>query len=141
VDAGHLANQLFGCPSFQIAAWRDPAVESAGWRADSDEMLVFSLPCLGPTSVAVWHRSCRYVSDGAIASFEPVEFAATFGVMPSVAAKAVGRLVLFGMARFSPRGIEVRTHVPPLPHRWVVRMPSYLAVAYREFERGGAIAA
>jgi hypothetical protein len=34
--------------------------------------------------------------------------------------------VSFGMARFEPAGIAVRTHVGPLPKRWTARLPLYL---------------
>jgi hypothetical protein len=140
MDVSLAVHELFDSPSFRIASWTDPFVESVGWPADSDETLTFLLPTLGPTAVLMLHRGARYVADGSTHVFAPEEFASTFGVMPSIAAKALARLIRFGMVRVGPSAIEFRTHVAPLPVRWVERLPRYLADAYVELDWRSAAA-
>ncbi len=66
---------------------------------------------------------------------DPHEFAATFGLghdeHTALAARSLARLVQFGMAHVDSTGIDVRTHVGPLPERWAARLPTYLLDAYR----------
>ena len=134
------ASVLLSFESFEVTPWRDPVVEAAGWRADTDEMLVYAQAILGPTASTLWWRTARYVADGSSVIFAPGEFAGSFGVMPSVAAKALDRLAHFGIVRFTRVGFEIRTHVPPFPVRWQDRLPAYLADAYRNYQRTGVAA-
>ena len=132
MDVMHQAQELFRLPTFEVAAWFDPIAARSGIASDSDEALLYVMPVIGPTGSAMLHRCSRYVSDGSSQRFVPAEFSATFGVMPSIAWRAVGRLMLFGMARLGTSGLEVRTHVPRLNDRWLDKIPSYLADAYRK---------
>ena len=125
-----LVHHLFALDSFTVSAFSDPTVDAVGYPADSDDMLTFATPILGPTSCLIWHRLARYVTVTGEQTFEPPVFAATFGVMPAVAAKAIGRLIHFGIVRFTPTGIAIRTTVPPFPQSWRNRLPDYLAGSY-----------
>ena len=42
------------------------------------------------------------------------------------AAKALARLARFGFATVGSTTLAVRTHVPPLPQRWLTALPDYL---------------
>ncbi len=86
-------------------------------------------PVLGPSATLVLHRLSRYATAGPT-SWEPSVFAATFGLSANaatgLAVKALTRLARFGFATIGSSTLSVRTHVPPLPQRWLAAMPEYL---------------
>ena len=128
MDHHQLAASLLSRPSFEVIAWVDPICN--GWLpADSDEALVILCPLLGPSSTVVLHRLARYASTGPT-TWDPVVFAATFGLSKNtaggLATKAVARLARFGFANIGSTTLAVRTHVPPLPQRWLAALPDYL---------------
>jgi hypothetical protein len=43
-----------------------------------------------------------------------------------LATKAIARLARFGFATIGSSALAIRTHVPPLPQRWVAALPDYL---------------
>jgi hypothetical protein len=128
MDHHELAASLLSRPSFEVIAWLDPVCDG-GIPADSDEALVILTPVLGPSSTLILHRLSRYASVGPT-SWEPGVFAATFGLSSKsatgLATKAVARLARFGFAMIGSSALAVRTHVPPLPQRWVASLPEYL---------------
>ena len=125
-----LAASLLSNPTFEVITWMDPVCDH-GLPTDSDEALVILCPVLGPSATMVLHRLARYASSGPT-TWEPTVFAATFGLSknaPSgLAAKAVARLARFGFATVGSSTLAVRTHVPPLPQRWLTALPDYLRV-------------
>lgn len=128
MDNHQLAASLLSNQSFDVIAWVDPVCDH-GLSTDSDEALVILCPVLGPSATMVLHRLARYASSGPT-TWEPAVFAATFGLSknaPSgLAAKAVARLARFGFATVGSTTLAVRTHVPPLPQRWLTVLPDYL---------------
>jgi hypothetical protein len=130
MDHHQLAASLLSNPTFEVIAWIDPVCDH-GLSTDSDEALVILCPVLGPSATMVLHRLARYASSGPT-TWEPTVFAATFGLSknaPSgLAAKAVARLARFGFATVGSSTLAVRTHVPPLPQRWLTALPDYLRV-------------
>jgi hypothetical protein len=128
MDHHQLAASLLSNQSFDVIAWFDPVCDH-GLSTDSDEALVILCPVLGPSATMVLHRLARYASSGPT-TWEPAVFAATFGLSknaPSgLAAKAIARLARFGFATVGSTTLAVRTHVPPLPQRWLTALPDYL---------------
>jgi hypothetical protein len=128
MDHHQLASSLLSPPSFDVIAWIDP-VCAHGTPSDTDEALVMLCPVLGPSATLVLHRLSRYATAGPT-SWEPSVFAATFGLSANaatgLAVKALTRLARFGFATIGSSTLSVRTHVPPLPQRWLAAMPEYL---------------
>jgi hypothetical protein len=128
MDHHQLASSLLSRPSFDVIAWIDP-VCAHGTPSDTDEALVMLCPVLGPSATLVLHRLSRYATAGPT-SWEPSVFAATFGLSANaatgLAVKALTRLARFGFATIGSSTLSVRTHVPPLPQRWLAAMPEYL---------------
>ncbi len=128
MDHHQLTVSLLSRPSFDVIAWIDPVCPSRV-TTDSDEALVILCPVLGPSATIVLHRLARYASCGPT-TWDPTVFAATFGLAKNaptgLAAKAVARLARFGFVTVSSTTIAVRTHVPPLPQRWLAALPDYL---------------
>jgi hypothetical protein len=125
MDHDSLALALLSRRSFDVVAWLDPVCDG-GLPADSDEALVLLCPVLGPSATLILHRLARYAVAGAT-TWEPDVFAATFGLSSGrMAPKALSRLSRFGFATIGSAGLAVRTHVPPLPHRWLTKLPNYL---------------
>ena len=125
MDHHSLAVALLSRPSFDVVAWIDPGCDG-GLPADSDEALVLLCPVLGPSATLMLHRLARYAVAGPT-TWEPEVFAATFGLASGgLAPKALSRLSRFGFATIGWAGIAVRTHVPPLPQRWLAQLPDYL---------------
>lgn len=123
-----LAAALLTQPTFKVTAMVDP-VCADGLPTDSDEALVVLCPVLGPSATLMLHRLARYASTGAT-TWAPSVFAATFGLSKNaptgLAAKAVGRMARFGFANIGSATLTVRTHMPPLPQRFVDYLPDYL---------------
>ncbi len=123
-----LATQLLALPEFRVIAWIDTGFE-AGIAADSDDALVVLCPILGPSATLILHRLSRYASGGPTV-WAPSEFARTFGLASAEstvkAAKAVARLAQFGFVTVRDNTLAVRTKVPPVPQRWLQRVPDYL---------------
>ena len=128
MDHHQLASSLLSRPSFDVIAWIDP-VCAHGTPSDTDEALVILCPVLGPSATLVLHRLSRYATAGPT-SWEPGVFAATFGMSRNsatgLATKAIARLARFGLATIGSSTLAVRTHVPPLPQRWLAALPEYL---------------
>ena len=128
MDHHLLATALLSRPTFDVVAWIDPVCAN-GVPSDSDEALVILCPVLGPSATLVLHRLSRYATAGPT-SWEPGVFAATFGMSKNsatgLATKAITRLARFGFAMIGPSTLAVRTHVPPLPQRWISALPEYL---------------
>jgi hypothetical protein len=128
MDHHQLAVSLLSRPSFEVIAWNDPVCDN-GLTTDSDEALVILCPVLGPSATIVLHRLARYASTGPT-TWDPGVFAATFGLSKNaptgLAAKTVARLARFGFAAVGSATLAVRTHIPPLPQRWLAALPDYL---------------
>jgi hypothetical protein len=128
MDHHSLAASLLSRPSFEVVAWFDPVCDG-GIAADSDDALVVLCPVLGPSSTLILHRLSRYASAGPT-TWEPGVFAATFGLSSNsatgLATKAIARMSRFGFATIATSVLAVRTHVPPLPQRWLASLPEYL---------------
>ena len=86
-------------------------------------------PILGPSAVMLLHRMARYLTGEGItvATLSIEDMAASLGLTVARFKTTVARLAQFGMIRSTPTTIHVRMMVPPLPARWLDRMPAFLA--------------
>lgn len=120
-------------PLLRVVPWRDPTVEHApGATPTTDpDALAYWTPSIGPTAALIaarWARDCaRHHS---AAHWRLDDLAATFGVSPTIAARAVDRLDRFGIITRHDATIAVRLVLPPLPGRLRERLPASLAVEY-----------
>ena len=123
----HLTNMLTG-GELVITAWHDP-LAARGFPADSDDTLVYLTPILGPSAALLLHRMARYLTGEGItvATLSIEDMAASLGLTVARLKTTVARLAQFGMIRSTPTTIHVRMMVPPLPARWLDRMPAFLA--------------
>lgn len=123
----HLTQMLNGS-ELVIAPWHDP-LAAQGFPADSDDTLVYLTPILGPSAVLALHRMSRYLTaDGATGAILGIEdMANSFGLTLARFRQTIARLENFGMVRATPTTLHVRMMIPPLPQRWLERMPAFLA--------------
>lgn len=96
----------------------------------------FWTPIVGPTATLMAARWARDAKRTTTPAQWPIDaLAATFGVQPAVAWRAVGRLERFGIICRRDDAVAVRLLLPPLPMRLRARLPDHLAVEYEAFLR------
>jgi hypothetical protein len=122
----------------------DPVVEAVGFAAESRYAETYWLPVLGPS--ALW--ALRRLT--ALLAMRPSGIAVPMGMLGSElglggnggrhapAVRAVGRLVLFGMAEVRGDELAVRRKVPPLARRQLRRLPTHLVEAHQRHHSAGA---
>jgi hypothetical protein len=122
-------------PALTIVAWRDELVEQHpdSIATDSDEMLVWWTPILGPSATLMVHQLALLVRTGTSHTFSQAELGQTFGLgISSGRLHAVlERLHRFGAAHVDDTAVAVRLAMPPMSIRHQRRLPAYLALAYR----------
>ncbi len=115
----------------------DPVIEAVGFEPESRYAETYWLPVLGPS--ALW--ALRRLS--ALLAMRPSGITVPMGMLSSElglggnggrhapAVRALGRLVLFGMAEVRGDELAVRRKVPPLARRQLRRLPAHLADAHQ----------
>ena len=128
------ARRLLARETFTVKALPDPLVETYGWPATSDQTMLYLLPIIGPTCLCILHRLSAYATNEET-TWTPHDFAVTFGIGNNdhlaLAARSLARLAAFDMAKIHTTDLAIRTHIGPLPERWITRLPPYLINAYR----------
>jgi len=102
---------------------------------DSDTMITFLLPVIGPTATLVLHRCARLLREQGALTLEVAEFAPHFGVGPGSFADALNRLGNFGFVSFVDGVWRVGLECNYIPVRWIDRMPKVLAASLMEWQR------
>lgn len=119
-----------------VLPWRDPLIERLGHDALGDYVEVFWLGILGPTAtwllrrlalIAVAHPDGHRVDLASTAAALGLGWDAS---RTNAFARALQRLVMFGMARHMNGAVAVRTVVPPLSVRHLSRLPERLQRAH-----------
>lgn len=119
-----------------VLPWRDPLIERLGHDALGDYVEVFWLGILGPTAtwllrrlalIAVAHPDGRRVDLASTAAALGLGWDAS---RTNAFARALQRLVMFGLARHMNGAVAVRTVVPPLSVRHLSRLPERLQRAH-----------
>ena len=126
-----------------LVPWRDELVESLGYDIRGSYVERFWLPILGPTATWILRRSAD-VFDAFPhgTTVDLADMAATLGLSfaagkNSPFVRSLQRCVMFGFAQPTHAhadGLAVRRVAPPLPQRFVQRLPPSLAVAFGELE-------
>lgn len=116
-----------------VTAWHDPVVEqAAGATATaSDDTLMWWSNTLGPSAVLLARHLAIYATDGAVVTWPLADLGLTVGISRSVVAHTLDRLTRFGVITRRGDMVAVRLMLPPLTERQWVRLPAYLADAYR----------
>lgn len=126
-------------PTMMVVPWHDPVVDDAGYDVRSTYVEMFWLNVLGPTSTWLLRRFvygfARYplgyevdLSDTAQA------LGLTFAVNASNPfARAVHRLVMFGVAQPISGALAVRRVLPPVATRHLARMPEDLRTMHLQW--------
>jgi len=120
-------------PVLRVVALRDPLVESAPGATPTASLatLAFWTPIVGPTAALMAFRFARDCTrHDTPAQWRLDVLAATFGVAPAVARRAIDRLAQFGVAARRDDTIAIRLMLPPLPARLRQRLPDHLALEY-----------
>lgn len=119
-----------------VEAWRDPLIERLGHDALGDYVELFWLGILGPTAtwllrrlavIAVAHPGGHHLDLPSTAASLGLGWDAGRG---NAFARALQRLVMFGLARHVNGAVAVRTVVPPLSVRHLSRLPERLQRAH-----------
>jgi hypothetical protein len=119
-----------------IVAWRDPAVEVAGFDPRSDYVETYWLAVLGPSCIlagrrfAEWLETCPAGIEIALG-----DLARSLGLGDGTSRNApvirtLGRLVSFGMATITDDALAARIAYPALGRRQLARLPGYLAARH-----------
>lgn len=119
-----------------IVRWIDPLVERLGHDALGSYVETFWLGILGPTATWLLRRLVVLVvahPDGH--SLDVPATATALGLggesgRKAALGRAVNRLVMFGLARHVNGALAVRTVVPPLSMRHLMRLPERLQSAH-----------
>ncbi len=126
-------------PTLVVLPWHDPVVDAVGYDARSAYVELFWLGILGPTSTWLLRRLVTgldaypegYLLDLAETA-NALGLSLTAGVH-SPFGKALNRLVMFGVAHETARGIAVRRQIPPLAQRQLRKLPVHLQEAHTDW--------
>jgi len=119
-----------------IAAWRDPALDGAGFDPRSDYVETYWLAVLGPSCILAGRRFADWLEacpSGIEIALDDLARSLGLGGGQSRHApviRTLGRLVSFGMATVTADALAARLAYPPLGRRQLARLPGYLAARH-----------
>ena len=122
-----------------VIPWRDPVVERVGFDACGDYVELFWLGTLGPTATWLLRRLAVTVvnnPDGFAVDLAATASSLGLGWESGRAnpfARAVQRLVMFGLAQPVGDRLAVRSVVPPLALKQLARLPEHLQRAHAQW--------
>ena len=113
----------------------DPLEQPDWLHADSEDLLTFVTPFLGPTATLMVHRFGSYIAAGETwIQFELQDLAQTFGIgysggVNNPVLRTIERIHRFGFGQLHPTApkLHIRTMIPPISRRFAERIPGYLA--------------
>jgi len=123
----------------RVVAWPDPVIDTLGYDPRSTYVEHFWLPVLGPTATWLLRRLVARLGAYDAVDVDRAEIALALGVgardgRNSPFGRALGRCVSFEVARWRGRDeLAVRTHLPPLPRRHLIRLPLALQELHRSW--------
>ncbi len=123
-----------------VTAWHDPIVDEHGHDPRSIYVEKFFLPVIGPTGSLVLRRLADTLDlhpDGI--EIDLADLAQQMGLSyrpgnNSPFARALQRLVMFGLAHHTAHGIAVRRRIPSVPQRHLNRMPVSLQAEHQALD-------
>jgi hypothetical protein len=115
----------------------DPVIEAVGFAPESRYAETYWLPVLGPSALWALRRLSALLAIRSSGITVPMGMLSSElglggnGGRHAPAVRALGRLVLFGMAEVRGDELAVRRMVPPLARRQLRRLPAHLADAHQ----------
>lgn len=128
----------------RFTAWRDINIESLGYDPRSTYVEKFWLPFLGPSTVLLERRIIEALEMNPF-GFEMglEELSQMLGLGNNIGKnssiqKTLNRLVIFELARIMPsHAFSVRLKMPPLPQRYINRLPLLLQKQHKVVVQSG----
>jgi hypothetical protein len=130
-------------PRLRIEPWPDPVIDHLGFAPTSPYLETVWLGVLGPTVCWAWRRFASHLElepDGF--DIDLVETARLLGLGAGVGRgsplwRSLERAVRFevGQWRHGRSALAVRLRVPPLPRRYLVRLPASAEQAHQAWMR------
>ena len=129
----------------RFTGWRDVNIESLGFDPRSSYVEQFWLPFLGPSTVFLARRITQRLENeqyGFLIGLQDLSI--MLGLGPNInkqssIQKTLNRLLLFELARIMPSGaVSVRLKLPPLPQRYIVRLPQVMQELHDKEAEGGS---
>jgi hypothetical protein len=127
-------------PTLRVAAWEDPQIDVLGIDPRSQYVETFWLGVLGPSATWLLRRLAdRLETEPEGFDLDLDETARSLGLGPpdrrdSPLLRAIDRCLRYGMARRGDGVLAVRRHVPPVPRRQLIRLPTALQERHRTWE-------
>lgn len=133
-----------------ISPWPDPTIDALGHdMRDRDTapghapyVETFWLPVIGPTTLLLLRRANSHLDARRTGEIPTELLAQSLGLGPSISRSSklsdtLDRAERYGFAKLSFQGDElrVRTHAPPLPERYVKRLPAPLQSLHQHLRR------
>jgi len=128
-----------------VVALDDPVIESVGFPAESRYAETYWLPVLGPSALWALRRLTGLLTIRSSGVTVPIGMLASElglggkGGRHAPAVRAIGRLVLFGLAEVRGDELAVRRKVPPLAQRQLRRLPAHLVDAHQAHHTIGPV--
>lgn len=122
-----------------IRPWLDPVVDADGHDPRSEYVEQYWLSVIGPTATWVMRRfSSEFERSPEGFDIDLAHTAATMGLSirhgaSSPFARAVHRLVMFGLAQPRSDGFVVRRRMPTVAHRHLKRLPADVQAAHDDY--------
>ncbi len=117
----------------RFTSWRDVNIESLGYDARSSYVEKFWLPFLGPSTVFTARRLTEMLENEQYGfSIDLQDLSLMLGLGPNInkqssIQKTLNRLLIFELARIMPsKAVSIRLKLPPLPHRYINRLPQVM---------------
>ena len=126
--------------TLRVVAWTDPEVDALGIDPRSHYVETFWLGVLGPSATWLLRRLAdRLETEPEGFDLDLDEMARSLGLGPpdrrdSPLCRAIDRCLRYGMARRCGGVLAVRRHVPPVPRRQLIRLPTALQESHRTWE-------
>ena len=119
-----------------VVALADPLIDALGHEVRSEYVETYWLPILGPSAVWAARRLVGWLGDSEGVTVPLGPLAASLGLGSTVSTQSpmvrtLSRLVDFGLAGIVGTTYAVRRRFPPLPMRFVERLPEFLAECHR----------
>lgn len=115
-----------------VEPWDDPTLAQYGFGVTDDYVETFWLSTLGPTAAWLLRRLVTVLGDRPdTVRLDVAELSASLGIGSpqdrlTPLAKALDRLVMFGVAQVRRDRLAVRLFLPPLASKQIDRLPAHL---------------
>lgn len=141
LSPSHHRRRTYEFPTLmRFLSWRDVNIESLGYDPRSTYVEKFWLPFIGPSTILLLRRIVESLDSNPYGfDLELKELSTMLGLGQAIGRnssiqKTLNRLLVFELARVMPsNALSVRIKMPPLPQRYVKRLPLPLQEQHRIF--------